>query len=201
MLTKFRKQFRKLIDSLAIIFIRLKISPNLITITGVIFSLLYFSLIAFFPHTSCIMILAILVYLCSVIFDCIDGAVARALKKTSRWGSFLDSFSDRISDGLIIWSLTYFNMVSQFLVFLELMGAYLVSYIRAKGESLGLRMESIGIAERAERLILILIILIFVKVMPLISTLTFYILLIATYITVAQRVVYVKQKLVKGVGR
>ena len=147
------------------------------------------------------MMLAILVYLCSIILDCIDGAVARALKKTSKWGSFLDSFSDRISDGLIIWSLTYFNIVSQSLVFLELMGAYLVSYIRAKGESLGLRMESIGIAERAERLILILVILIFVKVMPLISTLTFYILLIATYITVAQRVVYVKQKLVKGVGR
>ena len=191
MLTKYRGKFSVLMKPLVIPFIKLKLNPNVLTIMGLIFSIVFLIMVI---SLSTNFFLIIITYLLAILFDYIDGAVAKFLHRTTKWGSFLDSFTDRVSDAIFIYSLIYFNIPFH-LVILELVGAYLISYARAKGESLGIKMESIGIAERAERLILILVIILLFKWAPLASLITFYILLALTYITVIQRVYHIRKAL------
>ena len=96
-----------------------------------------------------------------VLLDLLDGAVARASGRATRFGALLDSTCDRIADAAVFGSLAWYFarhdqpwLLAASLVCLVL-GA-LTSYIRARAEGLGLN-ATVGIAERAERLIIILI--------------------------------------------
>jgi phosphatidylinositol phosphate synthase len=94
--------------------------------------------------------------------DLIDGALARASGKVSKWGAFFDSTLDRVADaaifsGLVLWFAgdgDHLGMVA--LCLYCLVSGALVSYARARAEGLGLRCD-VGIAERAERLLLVLV--------------------------------------------
>ena len=94
--------------------------------------------------------------------DMLDGALARASGKVSKWGAFFDSTLDRLADaaifsGLVLWFAgdgDHLGMVA--LCLYCLVSGALVSYARARAEGLGLRGD-VGIAERAERLLLVLV--------------------------------------------
>ncbi len=146
----------KLITPLAKGMINLGLSANAITIIGALgswFSSLYFLTRGdFFVGT-----LVIAFFLLSDLFD---GTIARLTSSTgSRFGALLDSTLDRISDAmiyiaLILWSID--NTESWLLpLTLALVSGFLISYIKAKAESLSIPCE-VGIAERAERLIILL---------------------------------------------
>jgi phosphatidylinositol phosphate synthase len=96
-----------------------------------------------------------------VLLDLLDGAVARASGRTSRFGALLDSTCDRVADAAVFGSLAwYFARADQPWLLaaslLCLVLGTLTSYIRARAEGLGLN-ATVGIAERAERLIIILV--------------------------------------------
>ena len=94
--------------------------------------------------------------------DLIDGALARASGKVSKWGAFFDSTLDRVADaaifsGLVLWFAgDGGNLGMVALCLYCLVSGALVSYARARAEGLDLRAD-VGIAERAERLLLVLV--------------------------------------------
>jgi archaetidylinositol phosphate synthase len=96
--------------------------------------------------------------LISGFFDIVDGTVAKITKKSSKKGSFLDSSFDKISEVSVFLGLSIGNLAEPILCTIALSLSLLVSYIRARAESLGVDLRGIGIGERAERLLILAII-------------------------------------------
>jgi CDP-diacylglycerol---glycerol-3-phosphate 3-phosphatidyltransferase len=154
--SSWRAPVGKIIDPIAKMLIKLKVSANVISITGAIGSC--FSAIYFFPKGQ--FLTGVIWVVIFVLFDLFDGTVARLSKKgSSKWGAALDSTLDRISDAaILIGGLLYVqkenNTLTKFFL-ISLVSSFLVSYIKAKAESLSINCVG-GVAERTERLIIIL---------------------------------------------
>ena len=130
--------------------------------------------------------------LVSGLFDLLDGALARFTKQATKFGAILDSTVDRISEaailcGLLIWYILEGSSLGIVLIFAALVGSFLVSYIRAKAEGLGLECQ-IGLFTRAERIIVLAIGLLVGQVL-----IALWILVGFVYVTVIQRLVYLKK--------
>lgn len=128
-----------------------------------------------------------LFYLLAGLIDLFDGTVARRGGMATEFGGFLDSNLDRIAEGLVFAAIAYQfaasgNAAAAGAVVLALTGSFMVSYARARAEALGLAGKS-GVASRFERLLLISVALMAGFVLPAI-----YLLVVATSITVAQRI-------------
>jgi CDP-diacylglycerol--glycerol-3-phosphate 3-phosphatidyltransferase len=152
-----RDPVAKLIAPLVKILIKLRISANLISTIGGVGSTI--SALYFFPKGE--FFTGVLWVAGFVIFDLFDGAVARSSSKgISKWGAVLDSTLDRLSDAAIfIGALLFFienddPLVS--LIIIAAVAAFMVSYIKARAESLNIVCDG-GIAERSERLIIALV--------------------------------------------
>ena len=104
------------------------------------------------------LILGGILLLISGFFDIVDGQVARFTKTTSQKGAFLDSIFDKIAEVAIFLGILIGNYAEPYLVFLAITLSLLVSYTRARAESVGIKLQGIGIGERAERLLVIAII-------------------------------------------
>jgi len=122
--------------------------------------------------------------------DALDGAVARASQRDGRFGAFLDSTLDRLSDAVLILGLTAYQIrggghVEVALLLTALVAAFMVSYTRARAESLGASCK-VGLLTRLERILLIAVL----AALGL-TTLLAWALAILSAITVFQRVVHV----------
>jgi archaetidylinositol phosphate synthase len=96
--------------------------------------------------------------LVSGFFDVVDGSVARITKQISKKGAFLDSVFDKIAEVIIFGGIALGQLADSFWCLVALGLSLLVSYTRARAESLGGKLKGIGIGERAERLLIIAII-------------------------------------------
>ena len=151
-----RDPVAKLIAPLVKILIKLRISANLISTIGGIGSAA--SALYFFPKGE--FLTGVLWVSGFVIFDLFDGAVARASNKgVSKWGAVLDSTLDRLSDAAVFIGALLFFIKSDDrlvpLIIVAAVSAFMVSYIKARAESLNIVCDG-GIAERSERLIIAL---------------------------------------------
>lgn len=167
----------------------LRVTPNEVTIAGTVLNVAAAALVVA-DH----LIYAGIVFLVAGCFDMLDGALARLAQKVTRFGAFLDSTLDRVSEGVVMAAIAYLlategRAVDAALVVLALMGAMLVSYTRARAESLGIECK-VGIMSRPERVILIALGLFF-DVLPYVI----YIMLALTVFTVIQRVVHTYRQL------
>ncbi|NPA40343.1 MAG: CDP-alcohol phosphatidyltransferase family protein [Thermodesulfobacteria bacterium] len=122
--------------------------------------------------------------------DAIDGALARASKKVTPFGAFLDSTLDRYGEIFLFLGLTYFfsstnNFWGVLLSFLAITGSLMVSYTRARAEGVGFECK-IGLLTRFERLLLITIGLIFQVMLPVLAFISVF-----THFTALQRMYYV----------
>jgi CDP-diacylglycerol--glycerol-3-phosphate 3-phosphatidyltransferase/CDP-diacylglycerol--inositol 3-phosphatidyltransferase len=181
------------------LFIRLGISPDVITLIGTAGATA--GALIFFPRGE--LLVGVLFITAFIFSDLIDGAMARKLGRTSKFGAFFDSTLDRIGDAAIFGGLVlYFAGPGDDYLYLCLtlyclvMGA-VTSYARARAESLGLRAEG-GIAERADRTVAILVM---TGVgdwwnLPILMELTIWVLAVAITVTVLQRVWMVRQQTV-----
>lgn len=157
----------RLITPLARFLLRAGISPNAMTVAGAVGT--WLSALYFFPRGY--FFVGTLVVTIFLLSDLFDGTMARLDgSKGSRFGALLDSTLDRISDSLIIIALIIwaesanFNADENFfdsgqtvaLLLIALLSGFLISYVRAKAESLGISCD-VGIAERPERLIVLLV--------------------------------------------
>lgn len=141
---------------IASIFHSLGISPNMITICGLLISIAASYLI----YQGYFLVAGILI-LTSGVMDMIDGALARKYDNVSTYGAFLDSVTDRISEAALLFGILLFYLDTSGiysteikLLFLALAGSMMVSYLRARGESLGIDCK-VGLMTRPERVILI----------------------------------------------
>lgn len=131
----------------------LPITPNQLTITGLLVTLVAAALIgADHPFIGG------MVLLFAGVFDIFDGALARASNRSYPYGAFLDSTTDRISEGaVLVGVLLYFQHHQMYLgpvlVVLTLLGSLMVSYVRARAQSLGFSCEG-GLLARPERVLL-----------------------------------------------
>lgn len=158
MLDRFRAFWTRLLSPVANLLLRLGVSPDAVTVVGTL-GVVTGSLV-FFPRGD--FFVGVLVVTFFVFSDLIDGYMARQSERTSVWGAFLDSTLDRIGDaavfaGLVLW---YGGggdnrWLAGLALYCLVMGA-VTSYARARAESLGMQATG-GIAERADRLVLILV--------------------------------------------
>ncbi len=169
----------------------LRVTPNEVTIAGTILNVAAGALVVT-DH----LIYAGIVFLVGGLCDMLDGALARLSKRVSQFGAFLDSTLDRVSEGVILSAIAYLlatqgRSVDAALVVLALLGSVLVSYTRARAESLGVECK-VGLMSRPERVVLVAIGLFF-NVLPYVI----YIMLALTVFTVIQRVVHTYRQLGK----
>jgi archaetidylinositol phosphate synthase len=132
------------------------LSANFWTAVGLCFA--FTSAIIYAIHLDYSFILGGILLLISGFFDIVDGQVARITGKTSKKGAFLDSVFDKIAEVAIFLGILIGGYSQGYIVLLAIGLSLLVSYTRARAESLGVQLQGIGIGERAERLLVIAII-------------------------------------------
>ena len=195
--SSWREPVGKIIDPIARLLIKMRISANVISIIGGVGASI--SALYFFPKGDFLIgVIAVTIF---ALFDLFDGTVARlSVKGTSKWGAALDSTLDRISDSaILIGGYIYIQKNNDFLskyFLISLVSGFLVSYIKARAESLAIKCDG-GVAERTERLIIILAAYALFDI-GISSAIEYgiYILSILSVITVAQRlaIVYKESK-------
>jgi archaetidylinositol phosphate synthase len=102
-------------------------------------------------------VFASIMLLISGFFDIVDGSVAFVLKRSTAKGAFLDSNFDKISEALIFIGIAIGGLSNPVIAMIALSLSILVSYLRARAESLGIDLKGVGIGERAERLLILAI--------------------------------------------
>jgi CDP-diacylglycerol--glycerol-3-phosphate 3-phosphatidyltransferase len=187
---RLRKVAAGVLDPVVSSLARIGVSPDMLTILGMLFHFLFAWLIA----TGEFVWAGILIFLI-VPMDALDGALARKIGRKGNFGAFLDSNSDRIAE-IILYSgyISWFTQQEDFLAvtaaYAAVTGSLMVSYTRARAEALGYNCK-IGIFSRVERYVVIVASLILSAFIPGMAAFGLYLLAIGTWITVAQRVVHV----------
>jgi len=132
------------------------ISPNGWSCIGLVFA--FASSIVYGFNIEFSLIIGGVILLIAGFFDIVDGQVARVSQKVTKSGGFLDSVFDKIAEVAIFLGILVGGFAEPYLVFLAITFSLLVSYTRSRAESLGVKLQGIGIGERAERLLVIAII-------------------------------------------
>jgi CDP-diacylglycerol--glycerol-3-phosphate 3-phosphatidyltransferase len=192
----FKPAVTRVIEPIARLAVRAKITPNAVTLIGTLGTVL--SAIYFYPKGE--LFIGTLFICFFALSDLFDGAIARLSEQgASAWGGFLDSTCDRITDAAILGSLAVYCILEDSDLYLVaiagIVTGFLVPYIRAKAESFGIAC-TIGIAERTERIILALTGIGFHGLgVPYILAITLWLLFALSAITVIQRIAVVRRGL------
>jgi len=196
LLTKLKKQIQEMLTTEAKIAHKLHLTPNRISIVGFILALASAATYAISPNPAAwILGLAVFFLLASGFCDTLDGIVARTFKQATTFGAFFDSVLDRYADAAVYAGIIISGLCNPIWGLAALEGSVLVSYTRARAEGIGLKMESVGLAERAERmLILAVVTIIAIFYLPALNYGVILLALLANF-TVAQRVYYVYKSL------
>lgn len=183
-----RKLFKNVLDTIAGFLNRLGIRPNVVTAMGLIGNLIASVLIAMgwlFWGGLIAMIVGPL--------DALDGTMARLRKESGKYGAFVDSVTDRYSEivlygGLLVYFIENGTWQDALLVFFAAVGSIMVSYVRARAESLDYS-SKIGLLTRAERYIVLIpgIILGYPRI-------SLWILAVLANFTAVQRFLYVRSQ-------
>lgn len=191
-----RPALGRVVDPVAATLLRTGVSPDAVTLTGTLGVVL--GALVFFPRGMFFTGTAIVFF--SVLTDLLDGAMARRSGRTGRFGAWLDSTCDRVADsaifsGLVLWFAGEGDdqLLAGVALFCLVTGG-LVSYEKARAEGLGLRCD-VGLAERAERLILVLLGTLLIGLgLDVALPVALWVLAAASAITVVQRLLEVRRQ-------
>lgn len=193
LLNKLRDKLAAIVNTVAKPFIVIGVPPNVLTASSMMILLIG----AFFFAFSTDILLYLVFITVSSILDALDGAVARAMGKASRFGAFLDSTVDRVNDAILILSLGFLRL-NQLYILVFLVASFLVSYIRARAESLGVGLAGIGLIERPERILGVILVLASYRVSPRLAEALLSVLTILSVVTVVQRIMQVYRRINAG---
>jgi CDP-diacylglycerol---glycerol-3-phosphate 3-phosphatidyltransferase len=183
---------------------RTRVTPNALTTAGVSLCLAAAVLVYFEDHNKYLFYwLGAFVFVVGSILDILDGALARAGGKTTPFGAFLDSTTDRVGEGAMLGAIAlvfarHGNEVALAAAIAAVAGSFLVSYTRAKAEALGLRGD-VGFGSRAERVVAITAGLVLAPwgLLPW----AIYLLTATAWLTVLQRILYVRKQMREQTGK
>jgi len=178
MLSNLKDRVAKLLEPITDFLAKIGVKPNHLTIFGLVFGFLC----AYFIYLEKFIISAVFLIL-SALMDVLDGALARNRRLMTEFGGVLDSVLDRYVDIAIFFALGF--QVGWTLAVFAMSGALMVSYTRARAEKVIPKCD-VGIAERGERLILILIGLI----LPSVLNLIVLIVGVLSHLTAVHRIFY-----------
>ena len=176
---------RGIIDPIANLLVRLGFTPNTLTLIGFLMNVA----VAVVLSQGRLRWGALAFFLASA-FDGLDGALARKLGRVSRFGAFLDSTIDRLSEaavflGLLVWYTGRGAKQEIVLIYATIVGSLMVSYSRARAEGLGMDCK-VGLLTRMERTIVLFVGLLLEQV-----TITLWVMAVLTNLTALQRMAYV----------
>jgi CDP-diacylglycerol--glycerol-3-phosphate 3-phosphatidyltransferase/CDP-diacylglycerol--inositol 3-phosphatidyltransferase len=205
MLQRFRDFWTNLWAPFADFLLRLGVTPDQVTIVGTLGVM--GGALWFFPRGE--LGLGVAVVTAFVFSDLLDGYMARKTGTSSNWGAFLDSSLDRFGDAAIFGGLLLYYVgphaettlgtpsLYVYVTLACLVLGSITSYVRARAESLGMTAK-VGIAERAERLVLILVATGFNAIfnLPILTEVALWLLMAAAGITVIQRMIVVRRQAV-----
>ena len=189
---------RRVLTPLAALLLRLKVSPDAVTVIGTLGTSA--AALAFYPRGE--FLVGTLVIGVFVLSDSLDGTMARLAGRPSTWGAFLDSTLDRVADAAIFCGIALWfagdgdDLPMVGVTLAALVGGLLVSYARARAEGLGAD-ASAGIAERTERLVLTLVAagLSGIFDAPWLLEVALWLVAALSWITVVQRIWAVRRQL------
>ena len=188
-----RNLFRPIIEWIGKTGAQLGINPDLVTMAGCLITL-----VSAWLAGRGDLLLAGIVLIPGFLLDAVDGAIARAMGRKDSFGQLLDSTLDRYSDGFIFCGLAYYfasqgKLNESLLAMAALIGAFMVSYVRARAEGMGLGSIKDGLFDRAIRSIVLVIALLTGWVVP-----GLVILALGAHLTALQRIAigYRKTRLV-----
>ncbi|MHA7176434.1 phosphatidylinositol phosphate synthase [Arthrobacter sp. Sr24] len=204
MLNKYaRALFAAIFTPIAALLVRLKVSPDAVTIIGTLGvaagALIGYPLGELFWGTVVITVF--------VFSDIVDGLMARMLGRSGPWGAFLDSTLDRVGDGavfagIVIWFYTGGNnhFIAAMALTCLVLGS-IVSYAKARAEGLGMT-ANVGIAERSDRLVVVLVAtgLVGLGIPEAVLAVVLVLLAIASLVTVFQRMGTVRRQAMAAVA-
>jgi len=184
-----RKAGRQLLEPLVKLLARLGVSPAAVTVSGLVMA----GIAAGFIWNGLYWQGGLLLYLGSIL-DAVDGGLARELGRESRAGAVLDSTLDRIGELFVLVAILTGTAGTEHKVLLYLVpaalgGSFMVSYVRARAEGVGIEC-SVGVFTRTERLVLIITGLVLAGVLAAGSSVLVWMLAVVsggTWLTVAQR--------------
>ena len=156
LLNNLRDSLKPYLQKIGQVFASTGISPNVWTVIGLIFA--FVSSIVYGISFEYSLILGGIILLISGFFDIVDGQVARYTNKITKSGGFLDSVFDKIAEVSIFFGILIGGYAEPYLVFLAITLSLLVSYTRAIADTAKIKLQGVGIGERAERLLVIAII-------------------------------------------
>ena len=156
MLNNLRDSLQPHLEKIGSGFASTGISPNGWSCIGLAFA--FASAFIYGMNMEFALIIGGVVLLVAGFFDIVDGQVARVSQKITKTGGFLDSVFDKIAEVAIFFGILVGGFAEPYLVFLAISLSLLVSFTRSRAESLGVKLQGIGIGERAERLLVIAII-------------------------------------------
>jgi CDP-diacylglycerol--glycerol-3-phosphate 3-phosphatidyltransferase len=197
-----RAFFTRLLSPVAGLLLRAGVSPDVVTLVGTLG--VAAGALAFYPTGH--LLLGTLVITAFVFSDTVDGIMARASGRSSSWGAYLDSTLDRVGDaaifgGLVLWYLGRGDdtLTGTLALACLVLGA-VVSYAKARAEGLGMT-ANVGIAERADRLVAVLVTTGFVGLgLPdVVLTVVLALLALASLVTVVQRMLEVRGQALRSV--
>ena len=197
MMERFRAFWTKVFSPVARLFLRLGISPDAVTIVGTVG--VCTGALVFFPRGD--FLIGVLVCTAFVFSDLVDGHMARLSGSSTKWGAFLDSTLDRFGDAAIFAGLALYyagpgdsRPLTGLAIYCLVLGS-ITSYARARAESLGMQAKG-GIAERADRLVAILVMtgLAGIFDLPVLIPITLAVLALASTVTVVQRMLLVRDQ-------
>src|SRR6476646_1712713 len=203
MLNKYaRALFAKIFTPVARLFLKLGISPDVVTIVGTLGVCV--GALGFYPRHE--FFWGTVVITLFVFSDTVDGVMARMSGRSGKWGAYLDSTLDRVGDaaifgGLVLWfAFDGDNAVAAVLALACLALGAVVSYSKARAEGLGMT-ANVGIAERADRLVAVLVAtgLVGLGLPEVVLTVVLGLLALASLVTVVQRMLEVRRQALRSV--
>jgi len=177
---------------------RTRVTPSMLTLAGVSLCVVASALVYFEYRNEWLFFWAgSIVFALGSMLDILDGALARAGGKTTPFGAFLDSTTDRIGEAFMLGAIALAlardgNETALAFTFAALSGSFLVSYTRSKAETLALKGD-VGIGSRAERVVVICVGLALAPWGGL--QWAIYLLAATAWVTVAQRIWFVRKQL------
>jgi archaetidylinositol phosphate synthase len=155
LLTKLKKNVQNMLTLEARAAHSIGLTPNTVSLMGLALALSSAFAYAATQDPPLWILFATILLLASGFCDALDGVIARIYQQTSVFGGFLDSLMDRYADAAVYAGVIVGGLCDPLWGLAALAGSVMVSYSRARAEAVEVKMESIGLAERAERMLIL----------------------------------------------